>query len=320
MALDPFIAAMLAKLAASGQPALSAGTPADARNMVGASRAALGPGPAMADVRPVRISTRSGGIAGRLFLPSARPEGLVVYQHGGGWVVGELDDYDTLARQLAFESGAAVLLTEYRLAPEHPFPAGLEDTEDAFLWAADNMAELLGRSVPIVVAGDSAGANLATVALRRLRGRFSAALQVLIYPVTDCRFDSPSYQAHSEGMPLKRADMEWFFGHYAPAGQHASPDISPLRADDLGGMPPALVMTAEHDVLCHEGEAYAEMLTAAGVPVRHRRYPGTTHGFIRLHNLFGSAKAAVSEAAEAIRDAVRAAEGSVPTTGPDRRT
>lgn len=304
MALDPFIVAMLAKLKSIGQPALSAGTPAETRAMLAAGRAALGAGPDMAKVRSLKIPTRSGSIDGRLFVPTADPAGLVVYQHGGGWVVGGLDDFETLARQLARLSGAAVLLTDYRLAPEHPFPAGLEDTEDALMWASDNVQDLLGRSAPLVVAGDSAGANLSTVAVRRLRGRVAAVLQVLIYPVTDCRFDTPSYQEHGEGLPLTRKDMEWFFGHYAPSGLHGTPDIAPLRADDLAGLPPAFVVTAEHDVLCHEGEAYAQKLAMAGVPVRSRRYEGVTHGFIRLHNLFGVAETAVSDVAEAIRDAV----------------
>ena len=289
MALDPFIVGMLAKMKAAGQPPLTQGTPDEIRARVAAGRAVLGPGPEMEEVRTVSIPTRAGSIEGRLFRPLARPSGLLVYQHGGGWVVGTLDDYDTLARRIAAESGAAVLLTAYRLAPEHPFPAGLEDVEDAIRWAAGHVGDLVGRPAPIAVGGDSAGANLSTVALRRLAGRMDVALQILLYPVVDCDFDTPSYAEHGEGLPLTRADMQWFFQRYAPDVPHDTPDISPLRADALGAMPPTYIATAEYDVLCDEGEAYARKLADAGVPVRRHRYQGGTHGFARLHNLYPTA-------------------------------
>jgi acetyl esterase len=253
MALHPFIEAMLKQLAA--RPAISAGSPADARAMVAAGRAVLGPGPEMHDVRELALPTRSGTIPARLLTPSANPRGLVVYLHGGGWVVGTIDDYDTLARMLAAESGCAVLLPDYRLAPEHPFPAGFEDSEDILLGAARDVATLAGRDVPLIIAGDSAGANLATAAVRSLRGRVSIALQVLIYPVTDSDFSTGSYTAHGAGLPLTARDMTWFFDHYAPKTMWDRPEISPLRAPELDGMPPTVVVTAEYDVLGDEGVA-----------------------------------------------------------------
>lgn len=299
MTLHPFIVAMLEQM--KGRPALSAGTPADARAIVAATRAVLGSGPEMAEIRDLKLPTRAGSIQARLYRPQAQseaePKGLIVYLHGGGWVVGTIDDYDALARTLAAESGCAVLLPDYRLAPEHPFPAGLEDAEDALSYAARHVQALAGRSVPLVVAGDSAGANLATIAARRLLGTVELAAQILVYPVADSDFERPSYGAYGRGLPLARQDMIWFFRHYAPEALWSSPDIAALRAGDLSGLPPALVVLAECDVLADEGRAYADTLERAGVPVTRRMVPGVTHGFIRLHNLFDVARQEVAAVA-----------------------
>jgi acetyl esterase len=294
MALDPQVAALVAAMVKAGKPAISAGSPRDARELTRASRPALGPGPDLAQVRELQIPTRGGSIGARLLLPSKKVEGLVVYLHGGGWVVGELDDYDAMARTLAKRSNCAFLLPDYRLAPEHPFPAGLEDAEDAILWASQRVEELAGATVPLLVGGDSAGGNLATIAVRDLGRRVPVAAQVLIYPVTDSDTQNASYLSQSEGMQLTRRDMEWFFGHYAPAERHAHPRISPLRHEALGGLPPTVVITAECDVLRDEGEAYAQRLSAAGVAVTARRVDGLPHGFIRLHNLVNAADAALT--------------------------
>ncbi|RZT86686.1 acetyl esterase [Pseudonocardia sediminis] len=304
MALHPFVATMLATQKEAGAPALSAGTPDDARALVAAGRAAIGPGRDTAETREVTVPTRSGSIGARLHVPHGDVTGLVVYLHGGGWVVATVDDYDTLGRELAHHSRCAVLLPDYRLAPEHPFPAGLEDTEDVLTWIGADPE--LG-ALPLVVAGDSAGGNLATVALRRLRGRVSPVLQVLVYPVTDGARDTESYRDCAEGLGLTARDMAWFFGHYAPAEDHLHPDVAPLRADDLAGLPPTAVVTAEYDVLRSEGEAYAQRLREAGVDVTSKRYPGVTHGFVRLHHHIDVARDAVADIAEAITTAVAAA-------------
>lgn len=295
MTLHPFITALLDKM--KGRPALSAGTPADARVLVAAGRAVLGAGPPLAEVRDLAIPTRAGSLQARLYRPEGAVHGLIVYLHGGGWVIGEIDDYDVLGRTLAGRSGCAVLVPDYRLAPEHPFPAGLEDAEDVLTYAAHHVADLLGQPLPIVVGGDSAGANLAAVALRRLRGSIEVAAQFLIYPVTDSDFERPSYGAFGTGLPLTREDMVWFFRHYAPDGLWSCPDIAPLRAEDLGGLPPALITVAECDVLADEGRAYADRLEQAGVPVTRRTALGVTHGFIRLHNLFDTASEEVDAVA-----------------------
>lgn len=305
MSLHPFITAMLEQLA--GLPALSAGSPEDARAMVAAGRARLGPGPEMAQVTALTLSGRAGAIPARLLVPPGDSAGTIVYLHGGGWVVGALDDYDIYTRSLASRTGMAVLAVDYRLAPEHPFPAGLDDAADAL------DAVLAGKvpglpAGPVVVMGDSAGGNLATVCCARLADPAAVCLQVLYYPVTDCDFSRGSYDAHGEGLPLTAADMRWFFGHYAPVATWADPAISPLR----GPLPrvPAVVVTAEYDVLADEGAAYADALAAAGVPVRHRRVPGVTHGFIRLHNLFDVADAELTAIATDIRAAVAGADNT----------
>ena len=187
------------------------------------------------------------------------------------------------ARTLANATGCAVLVPEYRLAPENPFPAGLEDCEDTLLYAASERARRIGLAGPLIVAGDSAGGNLATICAATLRGRVDLAGQVLIYPATDASLDRASYETYGDGdVPLSRADMRWFYEHYAPPSAWADPRISPMRAPTLHGQPPALVITAENDVLRDEGEAYADRLREAAVPTVLRRYDGMTHGFIPL--------------------------------------
>lgn len=281
MPLHPFSLALLERM--KGLPALSSGTPQAARAMVAAGRAALGEPVAVAAVEDIALPTRAGTIRARTYRPDGAVVGKIVYLHGGGWVIGAIEDFDVLARKLAAESGCAVVLPDYRLAPEHPFPAGLEDGEDALLWARDAWHPVPGAPLPLVVAGDSAGANLATVAARRVSGRIALAAQALIYPVTDCAFDTPSYAAYGTGYTLTRADMDWFFGHYG-APDPAHPDVAPLRAPDLAGLPPTFLVAAEYDVLASEGAAYAERLRRSGVPVEERLVEGLMHGCIRLHN------------------------------------
>lgn len=301
MALHPFIAAMLDSLKVL--PALSAGTPDDARAMVAAGRERLGKGPEMHTAVDLTIPGRSGQIPARLLLPVKSSEAVIVFFHGGGWVVGELDDYDTYGRTLASRTGLAVLMVDYRLAPEHPYPAGLEDCEDALEAVLSGQVPGL-RSQAVVVMGDSAGGNLATVCCARLKDPSRVALQVLYYPVTDHDFSRVSYVAHGTGLPLTAADMAWFFGHYAPEGQWLEPAVSPLRLADLSQQPPSIVVTAEYDVLCDEGEAYADRLSQAGVPVTRRRLPGVTHGFMRLHPLFDVADTELSTISDQIRNHV----------------
>lgn len=304
MAVHPGIQALLDRARAAGVPALSAGSPEAGRAVIAQSRALLGAGVPVGSRTMIEVPTRAGAVPALLLRPEGPVIGTIVYLHGGGWVIGAIGDYEVLARTLCVATGCAVLVPEYRLAPEHPFPAGLEDCEDALIWVAGGGAGLAG---PIVVAGDSAGGNLATVAAGSLAGRVRLAGQVLIYPAVDTDTTRESYRLYGSGeVPLSRADMVWFYRHYAPETAWADPRIAPLRAASLVGQPPAVVITAENDVLRDEGEAYAARLAEAGVAVTQRRYAGMTHGFIRYHDL-------VDVAGEAVRvlaaDIVRLCRG-----------
>lgn len=234
----------------------------------------------------------------RVFAPRD-PHGTIVFLHGGGWVVGSIVTHEPVARILANASGARVVLVDYRLAPEHPFPAALDDAEAALAWARDAYGE------PLVVAGDSAGGNLAAVLARRHRDEI--ALQALVYPVTDLRLDSDTYTAYGDGRyGLSQQSMGWYRDLYAPSDLD-DPDVSPLRAADLAGLPPAIVQLASHDVLRAEGEAYAAALTAAGVPTQVTVYDGTVHGFLRWTGVTDVAQAALADLGSAIRGQLRRA-------------
>lgn len=293
MALDTATATLLAQLAESGTPPLHELSPADARQVLGGLRELFGPGPDMARVENVDIPVTGGTIPLRILVPAGAVRGVLVYYHGGGWVIGSIDESETLGRELAARTGCAVVLVEYRLAPEHRYPVAVEDSYAALRWVDDHAADIAGRRVPIVVAGDSAGGNLSAImALRARRSGPALAAQVLIYPVTDCDFDTATYTDPENQLMLSRDSMIWFWNHYAPdEADRRSPDASPLRAPDLTGLPPAVVLTAEHDVLRGEGEAYAARLREAGVPVEHRRFPGQMHGFFTMVNVLpGSAE------------------------------
>jgi acetyl esterase len=228
----------------------------------------------------------------RVISPS-QPDGTILFLHGGGWVVGSIATHDHVARILANAANARVVLVEYRLAPEHPFPAGLQDAEAAFRWARETYG------APLVVAGDSAGGNLAAVLARRHREEI--ALQALVYPVSDARLDSDTYTAFGDGRyGLSREAMAAYRDLYAPPDLD-DPEVSPLRATDLAGLPPAVVLLASHDVLRAEGEAYAEALTAAGVPTRVTIYDGTVHGFLRWTGVTDVARTAIADLGGSIR-------------------
>lgn len=308
MPLHPFVAALVERMADA--PALSDGTPAKSRARLALTRDALGKGPDMARVEDLMIPARWGAIRTRIFRPVEDPVGIVTFVHGGGWVLGTIEDFDTFARTLAALSGCTVVLPDYRLAPEAPFPAGLEDTEDALRWVHANRAVLADENSPLVIAGDSAGANLATVTARRLATEIPLALQVLYYPVAGSDFETGSYLEHGTGLPLKTRDMVWFFTHYAPSNLWNSPDIIPLAASDLSGLPAAVVVTAEYDVLADEGCAYAEKLRQAGLAVTERQGAGMTHGFIRLHNLIDTVQEELETLGRDIRSACVKSTGS----------
>jgi acetyl esterase len=303
MALDQPTSDLLANLAATGRRPVHQGSPAEARLQHAALTPLLGAGPAMHRVEEYQVGADGARFRIRALVPTAAPRGVLVYLHGGGWVVGGLDGFDTLGRLLADRTGCAVLLVDYRLAPEHPWPAAVDDAWSAVCWADARMTDIAGRRVPLLVAGDSAGGNLAAVTAVRARdaGGPDLGLQVLVYPVTDCDLRTGSYLDPSNQLLLSRESMAWFWDHYVPdPTERARPDASPLRASELTGLPPVEVLTAEHDVLRDEGEAYAERLTQAGVPTGLRRFEGQMHGFFTLVGLLPGSADAIDHVAKVV--------------------
>ncbi len=307
VALDFATKMLLEQMAAAGGKPLHESTPEEARQLSAGMAAMMGPAPAMARAEDVQLPVTGGSITLRVLVPPQGARGVVVYYHGGGWVIGAIDEFDTMARKLAERTSCAVVLADYRLAPEHRYPTAVDDSYAALEWTAAHLAEITGREdVPLMVAGDSAGGNLAAVMALRARDRNGPkiALQVLIYPVTDADFSRASYVDPENQLFLTKEAMYWFWDHYVPdANRRAEPDASPLRAPDLSGLPPAVVMTAEHDVLRDEGEAYADRLAAAGVTVDFRRHAGQTHGFFTILPLPGSERG-FQQAVKAIRACV----------------
>jgi len=223
-----------------------------------------------------------------------------------------------VCRAIAKESGAVVISVDYRLAPEHKFPAAVEDSYTATIWVAQNAAALGIDPLCISVGGDSAGGNLATVVAIRCRDAGGPALasQVLIYPVTDVSsFETDSHRDFAEGYFLTRAAMNWFTGHYLPSADVTRhPEVSPLLAPNVGGLPPALVITAEFDPLRDEGEAYAQRLRQAGVPVTVSRYPGMIHGFVSMRGVLAGGRQATQEVAEFTRSIAESRTGGAGVT------
>ena len=286
MALDQETADLLEIARRSGAPALHEQTPEQARAAADGRGEGVPAGPAMDSVREASAPRPDGGqVPVRLLVPRPDPRGVLVYVHGGGWVVGTTEQFDPLGRELAERTGCAVAMVQYRKAPEHPFPAAVEDVWAATRWAAGQVAELVGPSGPLLVGGDSAGGNLAAVVARHARDEGGPELtaQVLVYPVTDCAMDTASYRDPQNQLMIDRAAMAWCWDHYLPdESARAHPDASPLRAESLEGLPPAIVLLAEHDVLHDDGAAYAERLRRAGVPVAERTCAGQMHGFFGM--------------------------------------
>jgi acetyl esterase len=250
----------------------------------------------------------AGQIPVRIYTPPGRgPFGVLVFFHGGGFVLCDLDTHDPTCRALCRAAGCVVVSVDYRLAPEHKFPAGPEDCYAATVWAAGAAAELGGDGARIAIAGDSAGGNLTAVVALMARDRGAPRLrhQLMIYPVTDCAFDTASYRENGQDYGLSTASMRWFWNHYLASERDAShPYASPLRAEDLRGLPPATVITAEFDPLRDEGEAYAARLRQAGVPTELQRYPGVIHGFFGMGEFLAQARDALDLAARRVQEAI----------------
>ncbi len=302
MPLHPVLQAALDAGKAANRPPFYQGTVEAARAAVDAGAKPLGEGPQVHRTETLSVPGREGPIEVLAYWPDDAPQGILVYLHGGGWVAGSAGSFDALSRTLAKRSNCTVLNVDYRLAPDHPFPAGLHDAEDVLRWAAARRGELAHPGAALMVGGDSAGGNLAAVASLALGKELDIALQVLFYPVIGDDFETPSYREFAEGQSLTRGDMQWFFKHYAPRAQWSDPRVTPIHADAKGA-PPAWIAAAEYDVLRSEGEAYARHLADAGVPVESKTWAGLGHGFARWFNLVDAADEAIDAAAAAIRAA-----------------
>ncbi len=298
MTLHRQTAELLAGLAALGLPPIDELTPAAAREQ---RAALLRPSPEpIAEIR----NLDAGGVGARFYRPNrTRSSGLLVWFHGGGWVLGDLESHDDLCRSLANRGGFRVLSADYRLAPEHPYPAAVDDARTVVAWARDHAAELDCDPL-IAVGGDSAGANLAAVVSNRPVAPI--CFQALVYPVTDARMGSASWDELATGYNLTASGMAWFYRHYlAASASPDDPEVSPLLEDDarLASAPSALVITAEYDPLRDEGGAYAARLAQAGVATSHIRFDGQVHGFFSMFGLLDDARSAQALVAEAVHTA-----------------
>ena len=306
MPLDPQARKMIEATAALNLPPTSRMTPAQARMSVRERSAAL-PREEIASVRDHQVAVQGGTMTVRVFTPRGpAPKPALVYFHGGGWVTGDIDTHEGICRTLANAADCVVASVDYRCAPENTFPTAAEDSYAATRWVVEEANALGVDARRLAVCGDSAGGNLAAAValMARDRGGPALSLQVLVYPVTDCDFDRPSYKENAEGYILTSESMRYYWDQYVPnAADRVHPYVSPIRAASLAGLPPALVITAEYDPLRDEGEAYARALGAAGVPVTQSRYPGMIHAFFRFTNVMDAARAAVAEVVAALQKA-----------------
>jgi acetyl esterase len=309
MAIDPQVAFVLDLIVKSGRPAYNTLSPKEARQLFRETRpASTPPAPTIGVVKDLS----AGGVPVRLYRPPGVPDStrlpVLVFFHGGGWVIGDLDTHDTLCRQLTAGAGISVIAVDYRLAPEHKFPAAADDAWAATTWIVAHAAELGVDASRLAVGGDSAGGNLAAVVALQARdaGGPKIALQALLYPVTDVGAETQSYRDLADGYMLTRDGMRWFIAHYlGKPGDAENWRASPIRATSFDGVAPALIVTAGYDPLRDEGDAYAQKLRAAGVNVDHVSFGGMIHGFIPMGKLIETGNRAVTLIADSLRYALR---------------
>ena len=302
--LDDQARALLDVVAADPPPPPGSVSVEEFRRAAHDALAVSGERPEMESVEEEPVPGAEGELAARRYRAPGERHGLLVYFHGGGFVRGDLDTHDPLCRRLARDAGCEVLAVDYRLAPEHPHPAGANDALAVTAWAEQ------GATGPVAVGGDSSGGNLAAVATLRARdgGGPAIAAQLLLYPVTDATMSSPSLDELAEGRMLTRGALEWMYDQYLPPSRdRADPSASPLLAESLAGLPPAVIVTAGNDPLRDDGARYAERLEAAGVAVRHLSYPGTIHSFMLYAGALEIGLAACQAAGSALSDALRTA-------------
>ena len=307
MPIDPIAAGLLQQMDEAGMPPLNEMSPVDARVAAEGFRDLAGEPEDVAAVADITIPVAGGDIPLRVYTPAGSgPLPCLVYYHGGGWVLGDIQGLDSTCRARANAAGCVVVSVEYRLAPEHKFPVPFDDSLAALSWVHANAASIGVDPERLAVGGDSAGGNLAAAVALRARdaGGPALRLQLLVYPVTHHDYGTVSYTDNGDGYLLTRDMMKWFWDHYlGSADDGANPLASPLLAEDLAGLPRAVVYTAEFDPLRDEGEAYAARLAGAGVPVVQRRFDGQIHAFFQMLGVFPAAREAIDGAAAELRSA-----------------
>lgn len=308
MPLDPQVQTLLDSMRDSGIPPFQTLSVEDARQAMLDLFSETRPPVSVYQIEDRDIPGVAGPIPIRIYIPAGDgPFPVLVYFHGGGWVLGSLDTHDPICRELTRAVGCVVVSVAYRLAPEHPFPMPLEDCYAAVCWVAQHASNFHGDAQRLALAGDHAGGNLAAAVTltARDRGTPPLAYQLLIYPVMDYAFDTVSYREYGDGYFLTKDMMVWFWRHYLRYEAHGCyPQAAPLRAHNLCGLPPTLLLTAECDPLRDEGAAYAKRLQAAGVQVAYRCYAGMIHGFLGLRPMLETASQAMIEMAATLRTAL----------------
>ena len=306
MPLDPQVKKILQEAEALGLPAYQDLSPVEARKQMLDLAPPVDPLLSVNRVEDRIIPGPDGDIAIRLYYPLGDPPfAALLFFHGGGWVIGDLDTHHGVCHALAKTSGCLVVAVDYRLAPEHRYPAAVEDAYAAVNWVVENSAGIQADPNRLAVGGDSAGGHLAAVVALMARDRKGPRLdlQILIYPITDYNFNTPSYVENREGYMLTRDLMKWFWNHFIEDQSQANdPYVAPLRAENLGDLPPALIVTAEYDPLRDEGEAYGKRLQKAGVKVTLSRYAGMIHAFIRMTSRLDKANEALYEISGRLRE------------------
>jgi len=307
--LNPEVKMVLDMATASQRPKMWTLSPSEAREayrLTGKILDTKSP-PALAEIRDRTVPGADGELKARLYRPKNADGALLVFLHGGGFVIGDLETHDVPCRILAAHSGVSILAIDYRLAPEHKYPAGSDDAVSALSWAMSQARSLDVDPGCIAIGGDSAGGNLSAVACHRLRdqGERLPALQLLIYPGTDFLGETASMRDFADGYFLERKSMDYFRAHYLRDGQGAEPYASPLRATRFDGLPRALVYTAAFDPLRDEGKAYAEKLSAAGIRTDYHCFEGLVHGFMHFTGAVKAAQGAIERMADALREGLK---------------
>ena len=312
MAVDPQMQGVLDRIAKAALPAFYTVSADEARRLYRESRAAFSPAvPEVAEARDLALSGPGGPIPLRLYRGLGTEAGallpVLVFFHGGGWTIGDLDTHDIVCRTLANRARCTVFAVDYRMGPEHKFPAAVEDCVAATRWVAGQGAALGVDAARIAVGGDSAGGNLAAVVAITLRdaGGPPLAFQALVYPATDQRMDTASHARLSEGYLLTRDNMLWFRSNYLSPADYDDWRASPIRAADLARLPPAHIITAGYDPLLDEGRAYSDRLVAAGVPVLYECFEGMTHGFLTMGGVVAAANHALYRIGQSLAQAFR---------------